>query len=140
MNHNVTSYIGWDYPNWHYYLWDWYGGIDWAKTINDGSSELKPLPKYHLSPDGLAYMLEVDLPGYTKNEIVVEHKSDCVVIDANSAMRGKYHYCQYLVALKDHNYDMNKFSAKYTNGVLTVTLPIIPLELLDSSRRIPIND
>lgn len=80
------------------------------------------------------FMVEVDMPGFDKEDIVVEFKGDVLSIDAKMSdevedtSNKNYYYRSrssksYSRQIRFNNVDSEKVDAAYDNGVLKVTLP-----------------
>lgn len=96
-----------------------------------GSSKYTPLD---ISEDDKTYFIEADLPGFTKDQISVKVDKDILTISASNEKEEekqtkKYHKkervsksCTRSISIPE-NVDVSNISAKFENGVLTLTLP-----------------
>ncbi|HPC37845.1 MAG TPA: Hsp20/alpha crystallin family protein [Exilispira sp.] len=96
-----------------------------------GSSKYAPLD---ISEDDKNYFIEADLPGFTKDQISVKIDKDILTISASNEKEEekqtkKYHKkervsksCTRSISIPE-NVDVSNISAKFENGVLTLTLP-----------------
>ncbi|MEJ5273848.1 MAG: Hsp20/alpha crystallin family protein [Spirochaetota bacterium] len=96
-----------------------------------GSSKYTPLD---ISEDDKTYFIEADLPGFTKDQISVKIDKDILTISASNEKEEekqtkKYHKkervsksCTRSISIPE-NVDVSNISAKFENGVLTLTLP-----------------
>ncbi len=87
-----------------------------------------------ISEDDNNYYIETDLPGFTKDQISIKVDKDVLIISASvekeeEKSNKKYHKkerisrsCSRSINLPE-NVDVSQISAKYENGVLTLTLP-----------------
>jgi len=87
-----------------------------------------------ISEDENNYYVETDLPGFTKEQISIKAEKDVLTISANvekeeEKNNKKYHKkeritrsCSRSINIPE-NVDVTNITAKYDNGVLTLTLP-----------------
>lgn len=87
-----------------------------------------------ISEDDKNYYIETDLPGFTKEQISIKIDKDLLTISATTEKQDeketkKYHKkervsrsCTRSISIPE-NVDVSAISAKYENGVLTLTLP-----------------
>lgn len=81
------------------------------------------------------YIVEIDLPGYKKEEINVSYNQDLLTINARhdeekNEENKKYVYrsrrqASFTRQIRFNNIDSKAIDAKYDDGVLKVTLPIV---------------
>lgn len=86
------------------------------------------------------YEIDVELPGFNKNEIIVDYNDGYLTISAehkeennSDKKHGKYVHQERTYSTMQRSYyvgnlDKSKVNAKLENGVLTVTLPKASLE------------
>jgi HSP20 family protein len=87
-----------------------------------------------ISEDDKNYYIETDLPGFNKEQISIKVDKDILTISASSEKENekeskKYHKkervsrsCTRSISIPE-NVDVSNISAKYENGVLTLSLP-----------------
>jgi len=77
---------------------------------------------YFTSEDADSYYLELELPGYIKEDISIENKGNILNIKGNSTRKGR----EYRI---DRNFkipyfiDIDTISAEMKNGILTIMFP-----------------
>ena len=94
-----------------------------------------------------SYILEADLPGVKKNDLQVEFEDNCLSISVirdeqveekkENYLRRERRYNSISRTFTFENVNQEEISAKYENGVLTVTLP--KKEIQSKGRRIQIS-
>ena len=100
-----------------------------------------------VSDTGDAYKLEAELPGFKKEDIKIDIENDCLTISAerhenkdenkpNFVKRERF-YGSYSRSFDVSGIDVDKISAGYTDGVLTLELPK-KVETAPASRRLEI--
>lgn len=100
-----------------------------------------------VSDTGEAYKLEAELPGFMKDDIKIDIENDCLTISAerhenkdenkpNFVKRERF-YGSYSRSFDVSGIDVDKISAAYTDGVLTLELPK-KVETAPASRRLEI--
>lgn len=101
--------------------------------------ELVPLS--HMAEKNSKWILQVDLPGVERKDIVVTVSRGNLVIKAeleeaysvsNHGHVVRFEKLKKVISLPSHA-DIKKISAKFKNGILTITIPKV-----DSGKRIPI--
>ena len=96
-----------------------------------------------------SYLLQTDLPGFSKEEIKIDVNDNVLTISAehnneneqkenDKYVRRERSYGKYTRSFEVEDVDLDNISAKYENGVLTLTLPKKP-ELKPQSRSISID-
>lgn len=102
-----------------------------------------------ISDQGDSYLLEADLPGFDKDSIHLDLNEDTLTISAERHSRheeedkkGSFVCCersygQYQRSFDVAGIDTDKIKAKYTDGVLSLTLPKKP-EVQPAPRRLEI--
>ena len=96
---------------------------------------------------GEAYKLEAELPGFKKDDIKIDIENDCLTISAerkenkdenkhNFVKRERF-YGSYSRSFDVSGIDVDKISAAYTDGILTLELPK-KVETPPASRRLEI--
>ena len=116
LRHNPAYYVkpGFDY-----------NPADYRRTFR---------PRVDISEDSTAFYLDLELPGIKKNEVkvsvnderilTVEGNKQAEVIESQTAVRSERKFGEFSRAFKlPANVDSEAISAKYENGVLTLTLP-----------------
>lgn len=98
---------------------------------NDSLSEFKT----DIKDEGDAYTLEMDLPGFAKEDISLDIENDVLTIQAQrhseheeKDKQGKYLRCERSYGSYSRSFDLSAvkaegIKAKYENGVLTLHLP-----------------
>lgn len=106
------------------------------------------LPQFRtdVTDEGDHFLLEADLPGMEKKDITLEIQEDNLIIRAerkskaehtdNKIVRRERSYGSYCRRFGIAGVDAEKISAKYTDGVLQVTLPKLEKK---QARRLEIN-
>lgn len=100
-----------------------------------------------VSDTGNAFVLESELPGFNKDDINIDIENDCLTISVerkldnedkkkNLVKRERF-YGSYSRSFDVTGIDTDAIDAKYTDGVLTVTLPK-KVETAPASRRLEI--
>ena len=100
-----------------------------------------------VSDTGNAFVLESELPGFNKDDINIDIENDCLTISVerkldnedkkkNLVKRERF-YGSYSRSFDVTGIDTDAIDAKYTDGVLTVTLPT-KVETAPASRRLEI--
>lgn len=94
------------------------------------------------------YILEAELPGFNKEDITIETKSDVLTITANKVEENEDKKNGYLrIERRSGQFERNfnveginseKISAKYNNGILEVILPKLE-KVVEENKKIPIN-
>ncbi len=94
------------------------------------------------------YILEAELPGFNKDDITLETKSDVLTVVAikeeekeekkNGYLRIERRSGQLERSFNLEGIDNEKISAKYNNGILEVTLPKLEI-VVEENKKIPIN-
>lgn len=99
-----------------------------------------------LTDEGDAYKLTADLPGFNKEDIHLDLNNDVLTISAerhseaeDKDKKGKYirrerSYGCYKRSISLGDVDQSNISAKYENGVLTLTMPKKAPELPEAKR------
>lgn len=108
---------------------------DWENDFFGGKDQLATC-KTDLRDTGDSYVLEAELPGFTKEEINLDIQGDVLTLSAvhkekseeEKAKDGTYlhrgrSYCSYQQKLDISNVDTEQMQASYENGVLTLTMP-----------------
>jgi HSP20 family protein len=102
---------------------DFFGG----KTLSEFKTDIKD--------NGDSYLLEADLPGFAKDDINIDIDRDTLTINAErhseheeKDKRGNYIRCERSYGSYSRSFDLSNvksdaISAKYDNGVLSLTLP-----------------
>ncbi len=96
---------------------------------------------------GESYKLEAELPGFNKEDIKIDIENDCLTISAerkehkdenkpNYVKRERF-YGSYSRSFDVSGIDVDKISAAYTDGILTLDLPK-KVETAPASRRLEI--
>ena len=96
---------------------------------------------------GDSYKLEAELPGFKKEDIKIDIENDCLTISAErhenkdeekpNFVKRERLYGSYSRSFDVSGIDVDKISAGYTDGVLTVELPK-KVETAPASRRLEI--
>ena len=96
---------------------------------------------------GDAYKLEAELPGFKKEDIKIDIENDCLTISAErhenkdeekpNFVKRERLYGSYSRSFDVSGIDVDKISAGYTDGVLTLELPK-KVETAPASRRLEI--
>ncbi|MGI6716584.1 MAG: Hsp20/alpha crystallin family protein [Eubacteriales bacterium] len=96
--------------------------------------------------EGDAYVLEADLPGFNKEDIKVDINNDVMTIKAERKSqkeekdnKGRYICCERSYGSYVRQFDLtginaDNITAKYENGVLTMTLPKLTPTASESRR------
>ena len=96
---------------------------------------------------GEAYKLEAELPGFKKDDIKIDIENDCLTISAErhenkeekkpNFVKRERLYGSYSRSFDVSGIDVDKISAAYTDGILTLELPK-KVETPPASRRLEI--
>lgn len=104
--------------------------------INDGDVSLPPV---NIEQHDNTYTMEVSMPGFRKSDIEISVKDDVLQISANRAdaqqenprkylrqeFRAQRFYRNFHLP---ENADEDKISATYEDGILRVTIPLLPVD------------
>ena len=105
--------------------------------------------KTDIRDEGDSFLLEADLPGFDKKDIALDVNGDVLTVRAErhsehekSDKRGKYVCCERSYGSYSRSFDMSgiktdNITAKFENGVLSLTLPKKD-KILPESRRLEI--
>ena len=136
--YGITSYKRNSYDPWREFR-------AWQRSLlgEEGQSAIKT----DIRDTGEAYIVEAELPGYTKDEIAIDVKDDILTITAekhNEETEEKKGYirCERYSGSVSRSFNISEvdaaaISAKHENGVLTLTLPK-KKEEIPQSRKISI--
>ena len=106
--------------------------FDWSNANNAYGSSL---PAVNIKEDDNNFEVEVAVPGLNKDDFNIELENDVLTIssenetksetDENNYMRREFKYSSFkrTFSLPENKVDGDKVKAKYTDGVLHVTLP-----------------
>ena len=96
---------------------------------------------------GDAFKLEAELPGFKKDDLKIDIENDCLTISAErhekkdeekpNFVKRERVYGSYSRSFDVSGIDVDKISAAYTDGILTLTLPK-KVETAPASRRLEI--
>ena len=96
---------------------------------------------------GESYKLEAELPGFKKEDIKIDIENDCLTISAErreekdekrpNFVKRERLYGSYSRSFDVSGIDVDKISAAYTDGILTLELPK-KVETVPASRRLEI--
>ncbi|MBO4423519.1 MAG: Hsp20/alpha crystallin family protein [Clostridia bacterium] len=137
-----------------------YGITAYKKNNYDPFKELKAFQKAFFNDDvqsniktdirdtGDSYVIDAELPGYTRDEINVEVKDDILTIsaekhtetneeDKNGYIRRERYFGSVSRSFNISEVEASEITAKHDNGVLTLTLPK-KKEVIPQSRKIEI--
>ena len=100
-----------------------------------------------VSDTGDAYKLEAELPGFSKDDIKIDIENDCLTINAErhekkaeekpNFVKRERVYGSYSRSFDVSGIDVDKISAAYADGILTLNLPK-KVETAPASRRLEI--
>lgn len=117
--------------------------------FNSWNNEMKSL-KSDIKETKKEYIVKIDMPGVDKKDIALNFKDDILTVDARrdafnkesdpkgNIITSERDYGTYRRSYRLPKVDSNGISAKYENGVLTVTLPKTKEEI-DKTHNIEIN-
>lgn len=87
-----------------------------------------------VNQEGNDYFVEIDLPGYRKDEIFVDFNQDVLTVKAShkeeeESENKKYYYrtrkcSEFMRQIRFSNIDSEKIDAEFKDGVLKVKLPL----------------
>lgn len=116
--------------------------------FNSWNNELKSL-KSDIKETDKAYVIKIDMPGVDKKDIALNFKDDVLTVDAKrdsfsdesddkgNMIANERDYGTYTRSYRLPKVDSKAISAKYEDGVLTITLPKTKEEI-DSNHSIDI--
>ncbi|WP_290033147.1 Hsp20/alpha crystallin family protein [Ligilactobacillus cholophilus] len=116
--------------------------------FNSWNNEIKPL-KSDIKETDKEYIIKIDMPGVDKKDIAVNFKDDVLTVDAKresfsddsdkkgNMIASERDYGTYSRSYRLPKVDSKQIVAKYTDGVLTITLPKTKEEI-DSNHNIDI--
>ncbi len=100
-----------------------------------------------VSDTGDAYKLEAELPGFSKDDIKIDIENDCLTISAErhekkdenkpNFVKRERLYGSYSRSFDVSGIDVDKITAAYTDGILTLEMPK-KVETAPASRRLEI--
>lgn len=129
-------------------VYDPFRALDEMERAFFGSQQPSVLSfRTDVSDTGDAYKLEAELPGFAKDDIKIDIENDCLTISAerhekkdeekpNFIKRERF-YGSYSRSFDVSGVDVDKISAAYTDGILTLELPK-KVETAPASRRLEI--
>ena len=135
-NHRVTTY-------------DPFRAFDEMERAFFGDSQQPSVLSFRtdVKDTGDAYKLEAELPGFKKEDIKIDIEDDCLTISAERSLnkdeekpnfiKRERFYGSYSRSFDVSGIDVDKISAAYTDGVLTLDLPK-KVETAPASRRLEI--
>lgn len=91
----------------------------WYSTFSTSYNE-GPLPSIRPDEDGKGWTIELEVPGYSKEEISVEIESDSVIVNAYNEKRGE----KTRTITFPQEADLDGLTARLSQGILTVFVPI----------------
>ena len=123
MKNSVSKYNGEDYF-----------GSNWLKSFFDlpmlSSSNVL---KTNIKKEGENYVYEVDIPGFTKEDVNVSYEDGYLIVEVSSkhdysSSKDSYVRQERYVGSCSRSYyvgeiDESKIMAKYHNGILCITVP-----------------
>ncbi len=108
---------------------------DWENEFFGNKSQLVSC-KSDLRDTGDSYVLEAELPGFTKEEISLDIEGDVLTLTAvhkektdeekekdGTYLRRERSYCSYQQKLDISGVEVDQMQASYENGILTLTMP-----------------
>ena len=99
-----------------------------------------------MTDEGDHYLLEADLPGFEKKDITLDIQNDTLIVRAerkskveekdkkDKVIRMERSYGSYTRSFDISGVDADKIKAKYTDGVLRLTLPKLEQRLPEGRR------
>lgn len=119
---------------------------DFLPTLGDDFKSLR----MDITESKDAYNVQVDLPGFSKDDIQIDIENNHLTIrakrndatevrdDENRIIRKERHFGEFVRSFYVDNVDQDKIEASLQDGVLKITLPKITPDDDSSSRRIQI--
>ena len=140
MNNKITRYENDDFfsPNWLKNFFD-------LPIINNSN-----ILKTNISKVGNNYLYEIDIPGYKKEDVSINYDDGYLIVEAktnnqsnNNTLNGTYIRQERYTGTCSRSYyigeiDESKISAKYNNGILSITFPDSEKEQKYKSKKINI--
>lgn len=124
---------------------------NWLNVMGDMFDNDQPITygiRTNVKETDNEYILEAELPGFNKEDITIETKSDVLTITANKVEEKKEDKNGYLrIERRSGQFERSfnvegisseKISAKYNNGILEVILPKLEI-VVEKNIKIPIN-
>ncbi|HET6350189.1 MAG TPA: Hsp20/alpha crystallin family protein [Candidatus Krumholzibacteria bacterium] len=89
------------------------------------------LPRTNVQETDNAYILTLEMPGLSKEDVDVNFEDDTIVIkgeksetkEEKDVVRREYHSARFERSFNVHGINRDQVSAKMENGILSVTLP-----------------
>lgn len=141
MNNKLTRYDGDDF----------FSG-NWLKNFFDlPSLSSSNVLKTNIKKEGNNYVYEIDIPGYSKEDVSVNYESGYLVVEAKTkkSVNNEYPNSGYIrqeryTGTCSRSYyvgevEESKITAKYTNGVLSIMVPDEEKEKRSKSKTISID-
>lgn len=125
---------------------------NWFSWENDSTVENSTLPAVNISETENSFELTVAAPGMTKNDFKIELENNRLVIRGEHKqeneqkhgynwLRKEYNYSSFVrsFTLAEKQVKAEDVKAKYTDGILQITIPKSPEAKNRASRVIPIS-
>jgi len=130
---------------------DFFSG-NWLKNFFDlpiiNSSNIL---KTNIRKEGSNYIYEIDVPGYSKEDVSVSYDDGYLIVEAKTTKSSNNNYSNDTYVRQERytgtcsrsyyigEIDESKVSAKYSNGILSITIPDSEKEQKYKSKTININ-
>ena len=116
--------------NWMDNMFNWFDRGFEPETMLSGASM-----RTDIAEDDHAYQVKIDMPGFAKDDVHLSYDQDVLTVtghrdaqseakdNAGNLLHTERRYGQFSRQYRLPEVDRHQISAKYENGVLTVTLP-----------------
>lgn len=141
MNNKITRY-----DNDNFFSGNWIKNFFDLPIINNSN-----ILKTNIRKEGSNYIYEIDVPGYSKEDISVDYDDGYLIIGAKTSRSTNNNYSNDTYVRQERytgtcsrsyyigEIDESKISAKYNNGILSITIPDSEKEQKHKSKTININ-